>query len=203
MSSRPEQVRWDLLGEHFTTHVLDGDETTARRQVSRLHRRGVPVRHILDGLFVPAAVAVGECWASGAIGVAEEHRATAIMERMLGELTPRVGGRRRGSAVVATWEGEHHTLPTTMAAAALREDRWTVDHLGSGLPTGELVRFVRSASPDLAVLSVTVHDHHEASEEIGRELEDLGTPTLVGGPGRTLDELCALSSRRVARLPRP
>lgn len=179
-----------MLEDRFTTSLLEGDETAAHRQVARLHKRGVPVRAIIGGLFAPAGRSVGASWVAGTIGVAEEHRATSIMEQLLGELTPRVGGRRRGRAVVATWSGEHHTLPTTMAAAALREDRWYVDHLGSGVPASGLVRFVQSTDPDLVALSVTLDEYREESEALAQHLREAGFPVLVGGPGRSLDELC-------------
>lgn len=189
-SERGGRVRWDVLEERFTASLLEGDEVAAHGQVARLHKRGVPVRAIIAGLFAPAGQTVGTSWENGSIGVAEEHRATAIMEQLLGELTPRVGGRRRGNAVVATWSGEHHTLPTTMAAAALREDRWHVDHLGSGVPASGLIRFVQSADPDLVALSVTLDEYREETEALARQLREEGIPVLVGGPGRTLDELC-------------
>lgn len=184
------RARWDVLAERFTASLLAGDESAARRQVARLHKRGVPARAIIAGLIAPAGETIGSSWEDGSIGVAEEHRATAIIEQLLGELSPRVGGRRRGRAVVATWSGERHTLPTTMAATALREDRWTVDHLGSGVPASELLRFVRSVTPDLVALSVTMDDYRDETEALADRLRDEGAVVLVGGPGRTLDELC-------------
>lgn len=192
----PPQVRWSLISERFERAVFTGDETDAHRQVTRLHNR-VPARQIITNLFVPAALAIGDGWADGSVSVPEEHRASEILTRLLGELNPRVSGRRRGTVVVATAQDEHHTLPTTMAAVALREDRWTVEHLGSGVPARGLVRFVEETGADLVVLSVTMSELIEPTESLGRVIERLGVPALVGRPRRTLDELCEAAARAV------
>lgn len=189
---------WDLLVERFTDALLTGEETEAHRQVVRLHRRGVPLRELLTQLFAPAGVAIGDAWESHAIGVAEEHRASEILTRLLGELNPRVSGRRRGVVVVATPPEEQHTLPTTFAAVALRDDRWTVEHLGSGVPARSLLEFIERVRPDLAVLSPTVVPVPMSTRTIANAVERLRVPVLVGGPGRTLDELCSLAAGVVA-----
>lgn len=197
-TQRPE-AHWALLSERFVAALLAGDEAAAQRPVVRLHSSGVSIRQIVHELFVPAAVAVGEGWAAGRVSVAEEHRASEIATRLLGALNPRVPGRRRGTAVVATCQDEHHTLPTTMAAMALREDRWNVEHLGSGVPARGLVRFAQDANADLVVLSVTVRELIETSRSFALALEREGFPVLVGGPGRTLEELCDLAVHAVSR----
>lgn len=191
------QVRWNLISDRFTASLLDGDESAVHRQVLRLRHRDVPVRDIVERLFVPAAVAVGDGWEQGTLSVAEEHRASQILTDLLGGLHARQPGRRRGTVVVATCQDEHHTLPTSMAAAALREDRWHVEHLGSGVPARGLVRFVADAGADLMVLSVTLDELAEASQALAHAIEREGVPTLVGGPGRTLTELCDLAAETV------
>lgn len=196
---RKSQVRWELVQDRFNLDLHAGDEPSARRHVVRLHRTGVPVRTILEELFVPAARSVGDAWAAGEIGVAEEHRASEILARLLAELRPRNSGRPRGTAVVGAVHDERHTLPTTMAALALREDRWRVQHLGSDVPADSLRRFVRANHVDLLVLSVTTAERSPASEEAARELGAQGVAALVGAPGKTLDELCRRARATLAR----
>lgn len=60
-------------------------------------------------------------------------------------------GRPRGVVVVGSPEGEHHRLPSIMATAALRSDRWRVHHLGADVPEAEIVEFVQHVRPDLLV----------------------------------------------------
>lgn len=187
------QVRWTLLAERFISGVLAGDETSCHALGLRMRMKGVPVRDIIANLFAPAARALGDGWAEGTISVAEEHRGSEILMRLMGELNPRPRGGRRGVAVVATCQDEHHTLPTAMAALALREDRWNVEHLGSGVPARGLIDFVVASKADVVVLSVTVRELAEASNSLAKAIERQDIPCLVGGPGRTLDELCSLA----------
>lgn len=187
------RVRWALIAERFVAAVLAGDETTCHAVAVRMQLKGVPVRDIIAELIVPAATALGDRWAAGDIGVPEEHRGSEILMRLMGELNPRPRGGRRGVAVVATCQDEHHTLPTAMAALALREDRWNVEHLGSGVPSRGLIEFVVASKADVVVLSVTVTELAEASSSLAKAIERQSIPCLVGGPGRTLDELCSLA----------
>jgi len=88
----------------------------------------------------------------------------------------------------------------TPAVAALREDNWRVHHLGSDVPTGEIVEFCRSETVHLAVVTVTFTDVAALAHSVSEQLGPLGVPTIVGGPGRTLHELQTLS--RFSRSPR-
>ena len=57
----------------------------------------------------PPSRSVGEGWAAGELTVADEHRATAIVLRLVGRLGPRFArrGRKRGTVVVGAPAGEH------------------------------------------------------------------------------------------------
>ncbi len=200
---RPAAPRWGRLAERLGQHLLRGEEHEARTQVVELADRGVPVSDIITNLFVPALRSIGEGWVAGTVTIAEEHRATAIVERLIGQLAPNPRGRRRGRAVVAALSGDHHALPTTMAAATLREDRWHVEHLGSDVPPAEVVRFAGDAGADLVVLSVTNPLVEEVAVETSQRLRSSGVPTIVGAPGRTLEELRleARASSPAARRP--
>ena len=76
-----------------------------------------------------------------------------------------------------------------MAAAALREDNWTVHHLGADVPGDDVVRFCDEAHVDLVVLTVTNTDVRVAAATTARRLEHAGVRTLIGHPGGTLSEL--------------
>ena len=181
--------RWGPLASRLERHLLRGDEHDARTEVLALRDGGVPVAEIITNLFVPALRAIGEGWVAGEVTIAQEHRATAIVDRLIGLLSPNPRGRRRGRAVVAALSGDHHALPTAMATATLREDRWHVEHLGSDVPPEEVISFAGGAGADLVVLSVTNPALEELAVETSRRLQRTGVAAIVGGPGRTLEEL--------------
>ena len=195
VATRVRPVAWDRIGERLERRLLVGDEVDARRQVLGLRDQGVPCNEIVRRLFVPALRSMGAGWAAGTVSISEEHRATVIVTRLLSELMPNPPGRRRGRAVVAAVSGEHHALPTAMAAAALREDRWNVEHLGSDVPAEEIERFVAKAAADLVVLSVTDPTAAAPTRRAAARLTAAGVPAIVGHPGATLEELVEAARR--------
>ncbi len=177
----------------MSTALVAGDETAVLRIVRRLVAQGASVTGVIESVLVPPLVDIGRRWHEGEFGVHVEHRASAIVERILGELTPNPRGRRRGTAVVAALSGDRHALPTAMAAAALREDSWKVQHLGADMPIVDILDFLQATPADLMVISVTGAELRSAFAEAERAQQvienECGIPTLVGGPGRTLTEL--------------
>jgi excisionase family DNA binding protein len=187
---RPIQVRdWGHQIDRLHDALGRGDERAAGELVDRLANSGVSAVELCDELIAPALRLIGENWASGAATVADEHRATAICERLLARLPAR-RTRVRGTAVVATPAGEHHALPALMAAIALRYDGWRVHHLASDVPVEDLVAFLARERPDLVVLSTTMPGSR-AGTVARQAAEARGIPVLVGAPGRRLDELLA------------
>ena len=204
--SRPKQPRprrprqgFNRLRERFVEHLLGNEEGAAHQLVRGLVDGGVSVSAVIEEVIAPAMADIGERWVSGRLTIAEDHQATAIVERILAANLPSPRGRRRGTVVVAALSGDRHSLPTLMATVALREDNWHVRHLGADLPPGELVQLCESQSVDLVVLTVTATEAAEAAHAVARHFEQLGVPALVGRPGATLVELQRLARERRLR----
>jgi len=183
------------LSRRMYDHLVGGEERQATLLISGLVRDGVPMTTAAQEVLVPALKMIGEEWGAGRLDISVEHRASAIVERILGEHYPNPRGRRRGTAVVASLAGDRHALPTMLAATSLREDNWLVHHLGADLPREELMRFCQEEPVDLVVLTVTVTRLRKAALRTAAELEKLGLRALVGGPDQGLDELQRLARR--------
>ena len=166
-----------------------GDDPGARQIARRLVDEGTPVKDLITHVLSPPLRRIGQSWHDGEVPIWVEHRAAAIVERILGELTPSPRGRRRGTAMVAAVAGDLHALPTAMAAAALRADQWRVEHLGANMPAEDLVEFCASHDVTVAVLSVTNSNMERVVHRVATALREAGTPVVVGGGGRTLDDL--------------
>ena len=100
----------DLTGKR----VLDAGCGTGA-MTEELARRGAQVVAI-D--ISPALVEIGERWAAGELDISIEHRATGIVQRLIGRLGPQFirRGRSRGTVVVGAPEGESHSLVVSMLA---------------------------------------------------------------------------------------
>jgi excisionase family DNA binding protein len=181
--------RWAPLAERLHAALVAGDESRVGQLLDPLVAGGVAVVDLCERALVPALVRIGEQWASGELGIAEEHRASAICERAVGRWSEILPGRPRGVAVVCSPPSEGHQLPGHMATAALRRDRWRVHHLGVGVPVAAVARLAEWEAADVVVISVTLTHAGGEAAAMAATLGAGGRRVLVGGPGRRLAEL--------------
>jgi len=188
---REVRVRdWAAQAGRLYDAVVSGDETLARHDFERL-APGVPLIDLCERVIAPVLRQVGDEWAAGELTIAAEHRASAICERLIAARLHQPAGRPRGIAVVATPPAERHALPSLMAAACLREDRWLVHHLAVDLPVSEVAGLALDVGADLVVLSSATAQAawiaDWAAQEIGSSAPRLRV--LVGRPGDSLSQL--------------
>ncbi|MEL6892390.1 MAG: B12-binding domain-containing protein [Actinomycetota bacterium] len=169
--------------------LTEGDEARARAIVTRLVADGLDPIALITDVLSPSLREIGRAWHEGEVDIWVEHRASAIVERALGDITPNPRGRRRGTAVVAAVSGDRHGLPTSMATVALRSSNWNVHHLGADTPPSTLAAFVDEHEIDLVVLSNTSPEVAGLTEETAESLREAGYRVLVGRPGATLRDL--------------
>jgi excisionase family DNA binding protein len=191
--ARPIRVRdWAAQSQALYAAIASGEETAARHQVERL-AAGVPVIDLCEQVIAPALRRIGDNWAAGRVSIAQEHRASAICERLIATHARQPAGRPHGTAVVATPPGERHSLPALMAAACLREDRWFVHHLAADLPIEEVTRLADQVGAGLVVLSSartrTARQAQQAAGALTATRPHL--TVLTGRPGDHLHDLLA------------
>jgi MerR family transcriptional regulator, light-induced transcriptional regulator len=169
--------------------LLNGDRVAVRESASRLvTTEGSSRATVVADLLQPALHQIGDLWYRGVIGVAEEHRATAIVESVLEGLPPTPSGNPvpPGSRCLLTSVGtEQHRLGLRALALTLEDDGWSVDHMSSPLPLPELLRWVRDRRPQVVGLSAgylpSLRHIRLAIGELRRE----GPRVLVGGAAFT------------------
>jgi methanogenic corrinoid protein MtbC1 len=194
----PTSNRLARAADRMHDALASGDEGTVRTIAHGLLDEGASIIDVIQYVLVPPLVRIGADWHAGRLTIWVEHRASAIVERLLGGIAPNPRGRRRGTVMVASVSGDLHSLPSSMAAVALRGDNWRVEHLGANMPPDELVRFCSENAVDVAVLSSTNPDTAELAAETADRLRDAGFGVVLGGPGRTLDDLI-VQTRAAAR----
>jgi methanogenic corrinoid protein MtbC1 len=146
---------------------------------------------LCEELMTPTLARIGDEWACGQTSVAQEHRASAICERLLARIAVHPRGRPRGVAVICTPTGEQHGLPATMAAVVLRADRWQVHHLGTEVPIRDLIELLRSTEADIGVVSVTNLSAKAEAVQMADAIRQVGVRPLLGAPGKSLRDLLA------------
>lgn len=185
----PSAPRLARAADKMHEALVNGDEIAARDLARAIVTEHTSIADLIQEVLVPPLRRIGQDWHDGKLSIWVEHRASALTERILGEVAPRPRGRKRGTVMVAAVAGDRHTLPTTMAAVTLRDNNWNVHHLGADMPADELIGFCDAHDVDVAVLTLANPDCRELAERTGVDLAKAGTPSIVGGPGRTLEEL--------------
>lgn len=186
-SSTARRTNWAVHVDRLTELLLDGQTTESGSLVRKVVSDGAPAGDVYIHLIAPALHRVGEEWASGRIGIADEHRATEIVNVLMVKLGDffRRRGPSRGTAVALTPEGEPHCLPSMMVADFLRAAGYEVHHLGKDVPAESLGRFVEQVGADVVAISLTLELDHRSQLAAMVSAVRRGRDTLVviGGQG--------------------
>ena len=145
------RVKADRLS--LERRLLAGDIAGAWWLVDSHLGGGLDPPGVLLQLVAPALCSIGEGWANGSVSVAEEHRATAAAQRVIGRLGLQFGrrGKDRGTVALAAPSGDLHTLPVAIAADLLRWKAFDVLELGGNLPAVALGQAVADEQRLVAV----------------------------------------------------
>ncbi len=168
--------------------LVAGDEAGAWGVVEAALGSGATPAEVHLAIIAPAMASIGRRWDSGELAVADEHRASAVAQRIVARLGPRFArrGRTRGTVVIGAVAGETHAIPGAMLADLLRGLGFTVVDLGPDTPAESFVDAALAASRLVAVVVGAIASGRErALRQTVRRLREagVGVPVLVGGPG--------------------
>src|SRR5579862_117910 len=170
----------------LAARMVAGDEAGAWVLVEAALASGAEPADVYLNVLVPALQRVGDGWAAGELSVADEHRASAVAQRLIGRLGPRFArrGRKRGTVVVGEPAGELHGLPSAIVSDLLRGAGFTVLDLGANTPAESFVDSCREVDRLVAVvIGATVMGQDRTLRATVRALRKGGVavPVLVGG----------------------
>jgi methanogenic corrinoid protein MtbC1 len=179
------------------------DEAGSWRIVEDALAAGADPPDVLVELLAPAMARVGDRWAAGELTVAYEHRATAIAHRVVGRLGPRFArrGRRRGTIVMGSPEGDHHALPVAIAADVVRGHGFDVVELGSHTPAASFADAAASRDDLIAVVvTMTAGSRPGVVAATVRALREAGVhaPVVIGGSGASESAVHRVGAARYA-----
>lgn len=159
-----------------------GLDSLLRRMAAAL---GVPL--FLDGFVAPLLRRMGEEWEAGRLAVAQEHLATAIIQRVLEGLIHFMAAPHGApNLLVATLAGDQHKMGALLAATAGAAEGWRVTYLGPGLPAEEIATAAVAAGARAVGVSVVQRAEPErvlAELRTVRARLPASVPLLAGGAG--------------------
>lgn len=172
--------------ERLSARLIAGDEAGSWGIAEEAQVSGATAKEIYLELFAPAMRTIGEKWAEGAITVADEHRASVVMYRLVGRMGPqfRPRGPRIGTIIVAAPAGERHGLPVTLGADLLRLEGFDVVDLGADVPADALVACALDTNDLMAVsICVTLTEHLDSARDSVHALRDaaVDVPIVLSG----------------------
>jgi DNA-binding transcriptional MerR regulator/methylmalonyl-CoA mutase cobalamin-binding subunit len=157
-------------------------ESFLRRTFAAL---GVPI--FLDGLAAPLLRRMGEEWEAGRLTPAQEHVATAIIQRVLeGVIQFLVAPHDAPNLLLATPVGEQHKMGSALAAAAAAAEGWRVTSLGPELPAGEIAvaaLAVKARVVGVSIIYPSQRDRVLAELRTLRSRLPASVPLVAGGAG--------------------
>lgn len=175
----------EQLVDAFTQALCSGDEARARDVVNRAREAGFEPTQVYFEIFAPSMVMIGELWERNQLSVAEEHLATAITERLIGELSPLFSqaSTRSHRAILGCVQGENHTLGLRMLADVFQRHGWRTLYLGANVPSDDWVRLVQRTAADAVAISVNSQRNLSEAQALVERLRS-ACPSLritVGG----------------------
>lgn len=163
-----------------------GSGRAADQVVQQALDSGAAAGDVYLDIFQPTAYEIGRLWQLNRFTVAQEHLATAIIERQMGELHPlfRPQHQRPQVVVIGCVPDAQHRVGARMVADFFEADGWTAHYLGAATPIDSLVAMAREMQADLIGLSVQMVYHLPHITAFAAALERYGLdgiPIMVGG----------------------
>jgi len=188
---RGKRFRLDSsTAERLVARLLVSDENGCWGIVQEALTGGAAPRDVYVELFGPALRTIGDLWARGAITVADEHRASVVVHRLVGRLGPlfRARGPRTSTVIVGAPAGERHGLPSAFVADMLRSRGIEVIDLGADVPADAFAACAAGAESLTGIgVAVTLRRHRGSLGTLIRTIKKAGVtaPIVVGGAGIT------------------
>ena len=175
----------ELIVQDYLQNLLKGNRANCSSIARQYLEKNHSIKDLYEEVFKAALYEVGRLWETNQITVASEHMATAITEGILNELFEQIIPKKKFNkkVVVACVENEQHQVGIKMVADVFEIKGWESFFLGTGIPTRELVRFVRDTQPDILAISLSVYFNFanllKMLEMLRSELPDL--QIIIGG----------------------
>lgn len=185
---KPRSRRQAPWASRLEARLIVGDVEGAWGVIESAMAAGSSVDRVYTEYLTEAMESIGARWAAGELAVADEHRATVVVQRLLGRLGPQLNrrGRSRGTVVVGSPFGEHHSIPSAVVADLVRAEGWSVIDLGSDCPASSFAQVVEETDAVAVLLSVSHVDSFPAAVEVTVEVQAMQPQALVITGGRAV-----------------
>jgi methanogenic corrinoid protein MtbC1 len=161
--------------------LVNGDVPLAYRIAVELLAHGVPFDDIVIEVLSPVQAELGRRWATGDLGIADEHAASAAVDDLLVRLGATTESPSGPGVVVASVEHDAHALGGRVVSSALALAGYRVMFLGASLPAADLADFLDMQRPFALALSCSIPTALVGAARSVAAAHELAIPVLGGG----------------------
>jgi len=182
----PEGQPVDSFQQGYLSALVQGSGRQADQVVEKSLAGGLSARNVYMNIFQPSAYEIGRLWQMNQVSVAQEHLATAIIERQMGDLHTlfKPTRQRHSTLLIGCVDREFHRVGARMVADFFEQDGWDVVFLAAAVPTATFIAMAREINPDLVGLACQMVYHLPAISDFVRQLDGAGLggiPVMAGG----------------------
>jgi MerR family transcriptional regulator, light-induced transcriptional regulator len=174
------------LANSYLSSLLVMNREEAESLVMHRVSSGLSTKDLLEHVIYPVQQEIGRLWQENRVTVVQEHYCTAATDTLIARLRHSFRGMVRSvSALLVCAEGEQHCLGLKMFANILEADGWRVTYAGSNCPATDVLKQVRTTSPDLLAISVATSLALSSARQLISEVRSMPLAVfpriLVGG----------------------
>lgn len=182
------------LFQSMKQSVVDGEVSTAEELARQALAEHLEPLDVIEQGFKPGLDEVGRGFEAGEYFLPDLMLAGKAMQAAVAIVEPRLqaetGTRASaGKVVLATVQGDLHTIGKDLVGLMLRVNGFEVIDLGCDVPTATIVDRVREERPVILGLSCLLTTAAQAQRDVIEALEDIGirqaVKVLVGGAATT------------------
>ncbi len=147
--------------------LVRGNAHQASVRVRAAVASGAAPSEVILQLLLPVERELGRLWHLGELSIAEEHFATRIIRRALGDVlsAANLEAPERGCIVLAGVAGDEHDIGIAMLGALCELEGWRAIDLGANIPAEELARTCTYSEADVALISASMATQLQAMGE--------------------------------------
>lgn len=151
-------AQWSEVRDEFLEQLLQADHRRCL-DITRQHiQQPRDVSNFFIEVIQPSLYEIGLMWQQGRISVAQEHLASANVNRILSAIQMMDFKRQSTglNAVVTAGPNEYHEIGARMISDLLELEGWNVQYLGANTPVRDLIQQLKAVKPELLVISVSL-----------------------------------------------
>lgn len=185
----------ESLYEEMATSVLELDMEKAKSLAQKAVDNQLPLLEVIEKGFGEGIKRVGSLWDAGEFFLPELMRGAQVMQEAISIITPHledagIQRKTKGKVIMATIEGDIHTIGKTIVATMLKANGFEVIDLGADVKAETIIEEAEKHQADLigvsALLTTTMIGQKKVIELLEQQgLRDKVKVMLGGAPVTT------------------